>query len=122
MKKLLLLLLCVPLLFSCGEKEEKNEKKERTTMEQKAIDECTKTLNEISVQNEEHIHIIVRDLFLKEIEELCNCAVEQELNWGDLSIIGFSKLCGSPKLYLRAKQWEQLQMSEGNEKISINER
>ena len=30
MKKLLLLLLCVPLLFSCGEKEEKDNEIENT--------------------------------------------------------------------------------------------
>ena len=33
MKKLLLILLCVPLMFSCGEKEKKSESKGKTLEE-----------------------------------------------------------------------------------------
>ena len=113
MKKLLLTLLCVPLIFSCVDNDktkkledritELEKKTEKTVMEQKAIDECTKTLNEISVKKEEHIPIVIRDLFMKELEELCNCLVEKKgIYWGDLGTIGISKLCGSKELQRKA--------------------
>ena len=109
MKKLLLILLCVPLI---GLGQTKNtEKKEKTPMEQKAFDECIITLNEISMQKKEHFDVRagIEELFIKELEKLCSCAVEKKgIYWGeDLSIIGMSKLCGSKELQRKAEVFER---------------
>ncbi|MDC0201645.1 hypothetical protein OAJ56_00215 [Flavobacteriales bacterium] len=115
MKKLLLLLLCVPLLFSCGEKEEKNEKKERTTMEQKAIDECTIAITSFpepsKYLDEESVPKVIQDLLLKDAEEICSCAIENG-DWQNLSIQGIANLCGSEELQRKIEVWVEMIMDE----------
>ena len=56
MKKLLLILLCLPLLFSCGENEEKKEKKDNTEKQEDPLKE--KINYELSKDKE------VNDIFL----------------------------------------------------------
>ena len=51
MKKILFILLCVPLIFSCGEKEDKNNTEEQ--QDNKSEKGCEKTIPDYTIKEED---------------------------------------------------------------------